>query len=209
MSLNSKAKGKRGVWKDIPQYEGLYQANENGEIRSLPRIVNNIVCKGKILKQYINKKNGYCYVGLSKNGKQMTKRVHCLIMQTFLPVNKKDGYDKNFTINHIDGDKTNNNLSNLEWCTQSENQIQAYKMGINPITWNKKVICLDNHKIFTSLKEAVTYVGGKNVSMITRVCQGLRSHYRNYHFAYYDDFLNGTIPQFMGKSKRSSVSLWR
>ena len=199
------------IWKDIPGYEGLYQASSEGRIKSIPRITNGIVCKGKILKQYINPKNGYCYVSIHKNGKKKSCRVHCLIMQAFYPVKKKHGYDKNFTINHIDGNKVNNRLNNLEWCTQSENQKKAYEIGINPITWNKKVICLDNNKVFNSITEAAIFAGSKTrrASSITRVCQGKRSQYRNKHFAYYDDYINNTIPRFKGKAKRSCEKLWR
>lgn len=89
------------LWKDIPNFEGLYQANINGEIRSLDHIrkngTNKYIQKGKILK--FNKNNsGYLQVRLSKNGISKTYRVNRLIALTFIenPLNKE-------TVNHIDG----------------------------------------------------------------------------------------------------------
>lgn len=212
MAINSRNKGVRGTeeWKDISGYEGLYQVSTEGRIKSIPRITNGIVCNGGILKQSVNNVNGYCYVKLYKNGKGKTMRVHCIVMNTFMPVNKKYGFDPQYTINHIDGNKQNNCLPNLEWCSQSDNQKHAYVVGLEKITWSKKVICLDNHKIFNSIKEAGIFVGGKNGGGVAKVCKGIRSHYRNFHFAFLDDFINGTIPHFVGKfTKRSSVGLWR
>ena len=74
------------IWKPIKGYEGLYEVSNMGQVRSLARHTT----KGKILKQYVNKINGYCYVSLSKNNKACSKRVHCLVMKAFNPLmNKK------------------------------------------------------------------------------------------------------------------------
>lgn len=193
------------IWKPVVGYEGLYEVSNLGNIKSLPRNTT----KGGILKQYHNLKNGYSYIGLYKNGKHSQKRVHVLVMNAFNPINKAPGYDKEHTIDHIDGNKSNNKLSNLEWCSQSENQIRAYNMGINGKS-TKKVIDLDTMQVFESLTEAVESVGGKKANSVTRVCQGVRSNYRNHKFAYYDDFINGTIPTFKGSyAKESCERLWR
>ena len=104
----------REKWKDIKDYEGLYQASNLGRIKS----------KHKILKQIL-RKDGYYFVNLSKNGKIKPIKVHRIIAQTF--VNNKNDYN---IINHIDGNKQNNKVSNLEWCTQSHNIKEAYRMGV-------------------------------------------------------------------------------
>jgi len=198
------------IWKDIPSYRGYYQASNMGNIRSCDRFTSpKRRWHGRVLKPYINKSNGYCYVSLSMKGKREGKRVHVLVMSAFNPRKKKKGYDKNYTINHIDGIKTNNCINNLEWCTQSDNQRKAYKLGLNPIVNKRKVVCLDNGEIFESLSDAVRFAGGRNSSAIVRVCQGKRSQYRDWHFAYYDDYIKGSIPAFKGKPKRSCVGLWR
>lgn len=91
------------IWKDIPGYEGYYKASNLGRIKSKRKILSPI--KGEYLK-----------VGLSKNGIQKTLYVHRIIAQTFIE-NKN-----NFThINHIDENKYNNKVDNLEWCTNKYN----------------------------------------------------------------------------------------
>lgn len=191
-------------WLPVKGYEGLYEVSDMGRVRSLKRATTS----GKVLKPYVSPVNGYCYVTLSKDNKRVPKRVHKLIMMAFNPIDCKRGYDKDHTIDHIDGDKTNNALVNLEWCTQSENQKRAYALGINGKT-QKAVINLDTLQVFESMTEAVRSVGGTKVSAITRVCRGQRSQYRNNRFAYLEDYENGTIPQFTGKAKESCEALWR
>ena len=91
------------IWKDIPGYEGLYWVSNLGRVKS----------KRKILKPI----NGeYLHVGLSKNGIQKTLYVHRLVAETFI----ENVY--NYThINHIDENKYNNNIDNLEWCKNKYN----------------------------------------------------------------------------------------
>ena len=115
------------IWKDIGIYDGidytgLYESSTFGNVRSLDR---ETVCKngrvrhsnGKILKQYITK-TGYNIVGLCKNGSSRIVSVHRLIMNTHNPNPNPELYTD---INHIDEDKTNNRLSNLEWVTHKQN----------------------------------------------------------------------------------------
>ncbi len=190
-------------WKEIKGFEGLYEISNMGNVRSLPRYTT----KGKILKCHKNK-SGYIYVCLSKNNKRTNCRVHCLVMNAFNPISKKCGYDKKWTIDHIDGDKSNNKLSNLEWCSQSENQKRAYNIGLQK-KQTKKVIDITTDIVYESVTQAADAIGANKVGLITRVCQGKRSNYRNHKFAYYEDFINQTIPLFKGKPKRSCEKLWR
>lgn len=188
------------IWKPIPTYEGLYEVSNKGRIKRTQ--------KNRILKPSVNRRNGYSYVQLSKDGVAKSKRVHVLVMEAFIPVDKRYGYDKNHTIDHIDGNKANNNLENLEWCTQSENQLRAYAMGLNGKA-TRPVIDLDTLQIYESLIDAAHSVGGKKAAAILRVCRGERSQYRNHRFAYLDDYKKGTVPKFTGRAKRSCKSLWR
>lgn len=108
------------VWKDIKEYEGLYQGSNLGRARSLDRWVKSKsgsvrLCKGKILKLCTDK-YGYLKVGLCKNGKQKFHLVHRLVAEAFIP----NPYNLP-CINHKDECKTNNNVNNLEWCDNKYN----------------------------------------------------------------------------------------
>jgi hypothetical protein len=112
------------IWKDIPGYEGRYQASTFGRIKSLARITNNQHCKtDSILKQSYS--NGYMVVTLHKPSIKVNKSVHRIILDTF-----EDNPDNKPEVNHKDGIKYNNKLSNLEWATSQENMIHAYKTGL-------------------------------------------------------------------------------
>ena len=118
------------IWKDSPEYEDLYQISNYGRVRSKDKIVkvncqNNkhvkvpffcYVYPGKFIKLQTNK-FGYTTVFLHKNGKQKGFFIHRLVMQTFNPILS----DANYQVNHIDENKNNNTISNLEWCTAKEN----------------------------------------------------------------------------------------
>lgn len=104
------------VWRDIPGYEGCYQASNKGQIRSLPR--NGTVKYKKILKPELV--NGYQQVCLSINNVNKKEKVHRLVGRSFI-LNSKNKP----CINHKDFNKTNNCIENLEWCTYRENTKHA------------------------------------------------------------------------------------
>lgn len=110
--------GKEGVlvadveqWKDIDGYEGLYQISSYGRVKSFPRRAT----RGGIVKPSLST-SGYLCTHLSKNGKVRTHQVHRLVAKHFIcnPDNLPE-------VNHIDENKTNNHVSNLEWCTRVQN----------------------------------------------------------------------------------------
>ena len=107
------------IWKDIPNYEGLYQINNFGEVRSINK-KNSYV----LLKSSPNN-CGYQKIELYCNGKPKMFYIHRLVALVFIP----NPHNKN-QVNHIDGIKTNNNVDNLEWVTPSENQKHAIKLGL-------------------------------------------------------------------------------
>lgn len=110
-------------WKPIKNYESLYEVSDLGNIKSLKR---NVILKVR------NDKNGYLVINLCKKGKTKTFKVHRLVAHEFIdnPLNKKE-------INHKDGNKQNNRVNNLEWCSSKENQIHAYKMHLQIPTYKK------------------------------------------------------------------------
>lgn len=189
------------IWKPVVGYEGLYEVSNLGRVKSLPRHST----KGGIMKLYTNNRNGYVYVGLCKENKKYTKRVHVLVAEAF------KGYKsgKDLVIDHINCLKTDNRLENLDIVTQKENDRRSRENKLQKFT-GTKVIDLDTMQIFETYCEAARSVGGKQGEMVARVCRGERSHYRNRHFAKLSDYENGTIPKFKGKNTRkASESLWQ
>lgn len=108
------------IWKPIPNYEGMYEASDMGRIRSVSRIVKrnggtNKTLSGRVLVTS-TQGNGYKCVTLSQNGCVRTYRVHRLVAITFIPNPK--GLPE---VNHINENKADNSVSNLEWITHIGN----------------------------------------------------------------------------------------
>ena len=101
-------------WRDIEGYEGLYQVSNLGRVKS----------KRGILKPRITPK-GYLRIQLSKGGNRKDKFVHVLVAETFLCK-----YDRTLQVNHIDGNKENNKVNNLEWCNCKDNMEHSYEIGL-------------------------------------------------------------------------------
>lgn len=112
------------IWSKVPNYEGLYQVSSFGRVKSLKR---KWVKQDRILSPY-KPKNGYLEVGLSSGTprKEVNHRIHSLVSEVFdRPLSEGE------TVNHIDGNKSNNKISNLEIITRSENTRHAWDTGIN------------------------------------------------------------------------------
>lgn len=186
-------------WKPIPSLLNQYEASDAGEIRSVRRRST----RGRVIKPYINKRNGYAYIVASVNNTQKTYRVHRLVAEAFL------GESNGAQVNHIDGNKQNNAVSNLEYCTQSENMRHAFRIGLEKPRGVKIINC-GTHEVFNSYAEAARSVGGVKSSSVQRVCDGIRSHYRGNRFARLSDYENGTIPEYKGiRTRKTSEMLWR
>lgn len=146
------------MWKDIKGYEELYEINVNGEVRRKDRICEN----GKTIKRHIIKpclnSSGYKMVRLSKEGKVKHKFVHRLLLEMFA-----ENINNYPCINHKDGNKLNNNLSNLEYCTYSYNNKEAYKLGLKK-PYRKKVNQYTKDNIFLK-----TYNSILEASKITNI----------------------------------------
>jgi hypothetical protein len=108
------------IWKDVPEYEGIYQVSNLGNVRSL-NYNNNKKTKEICKKKH---KTGYLNVVLCKNSEKKNKGVHRLVALAFIP--NPNNYP---CVNHIDTNKANNNVENLEWCTHSQNTQHAIKHG--------------------------------------------------------------------------------
>ena len=146
------------IWKDIPDYENLYQASNLGRIRSINGKTTFTerhgvrTWTGRIMK--FKTRSSYSVglkVSLWKNGKHKDLAIHRLVAVTFLGCS-------NLTVNHIDGNRLNNNIKNLEWLSIGDNIREGFKAGLYPT--KKIVLLINNKKIkFISLSQASKFLG--------------------------------------------------
>lgn len=118
------------IWKDIKDYEELYQVSNLGRVRSMPRKGTHIN-KIHILKSNKNYK-GYLHVSLTKKCVSKTKSIHRLVAETFIP-----NPDNLPQVNHKDGNKLNNCVDNLEWITNYDNLIHSIRIGLRKNSYKK------------------------------------------------------------------------
>lgn len=114
--------GNNEIWKDIPGFEGRYQASSLGRIRSIQDNHGNY--REQTRATWVSSK-GYVYVQLFVKDVRHNVSVHHAVASAFIP-----NPDKKKTVNHIDGDKQNNQVTNLEWNTHSENLKHAHATGL-------------------------------------------------------------------------------
>jgi hypothetical protein len=117
------------VWKPIPGWEGLYEASDHGLIRSHDRTVHDVLgrtrrVKGRILTNRPHKTLGYVMVVLSRDGVYHREFAHRLVARAFLG-KPEPGHE----VRHLDGNRTNNHVSNLAWGTRAENVNDAVTHG--------------------------------------------------------------------------------
>lgn len=165
------------IWKDIEGYEGLYQVSNLGRVKSLPRNTNNQYKNGLVKKNIVRGK-GYYYVNLyNKSTKLFT--IHKLVAEAFIP-----NPNNLPCVNHIDGNKLNNKIDNLEWCSYSNNEIHAYNNDLKAPIF-KKVNQYDLNgnfiKTWNSIKEAQTFF---KTTHIGECCRGKRNQTKNYIWRY-------------------------
>lgn len=166
------------MYKDIKNYEGYYQINENGEVKSVDRTIvkKNGLCtlKGRMLSSNIST-NGYKYVILSKNGVSKTSYIHRMVAETFLE-EEHDGLE----VNHINGIKTDNRLENLEWLDRhtnaslgSKGRTFNHKYGKNPKA--KSIICTTTGEVFGCIKEFAERYNINYSTIRLKIRQGVRN----------------------------------
>jgi hypothetical protein len=150
-------------WKDVNDFDG-YEVSNFGNVRGKNRLKKGRhglrLTNGQPMKQVFNKK-GYPEVRFRKEGTH-TKLVHRLVAKAFVP-----NHDNKSQVNHIDGNKLNNRADNLEWVNNSENQLHAYKLGLQPSRAgekNNKAKITD--KDVTLLKQL--YNSGKSVVEVSK-----------------------------------------
>ena len=171
------------VWKNIEETNGIYQVSNKGRIKRVGIYKNQFTSwhNEYILKPAIHER-GYLFVQLSVNGKILRRYIHRLVAQAFIP-----NVDKKATVNHKNGDKTNNCVENLEWCNQSYNTKHAYKNNLikhYKIEINQSDLEGNDIKTWESAKEIEKKLKIKN-SQICRCCKNENLTAGGYHWKYY------------------------
>lgn len=180
------------IWESVKNYEGLYEVSNMGRVKSLSRSVKchngqTRTFNEKILTLHQSKitdrhKNPTYHVELWKNNTREVFRIHRLVASTFIsnPENKPQ-------INHIDGDRKNNRVDNLEWCTNSENMLHSYATGLTKPRGCKAIKGTSkDQKVtleFPSIEEASRAING-NPDAIRAALKGRSSSSCGYYWKY-------------------------
>ncbi len=179
-------------FKDIPGYEGLYQAGDMGNIKAMKKTWRSGIhgCIVKIKEEHILKQSNikkYKVVSLLNDGFEKSIKVHRLVCMTFHE-NKNDKPE----INHIDGNTHNNTANNLEWCTRKENAEHASKNGLmkfhrgeDHYNYGNKGALNPLSKIILDTETGIFYIGTKEAADIknirrTTLINMLSGHDRNH-----------------------------
>ena len=183
---------KKEIWKNIPNYEGLYQISNLGRVKRLayskeisPKGYKQVVhYKEKILKLYFSK--NYIQVNLCKNGKSTNKLVHRLVAEAFIPNPNNYKY-----INHKDENKHNNWVENLEWCTQQYNVLygNGYKRhkDIFREKYGKSVDQYDKNGNFIKTFTCINDVEPEFLATkVVACCKGKRKSHKNFIWIYHE-----------------------
>lgn len=162
------------MWKVIPNTNDMYYVSSFGRVYSQK--------SNKILKTYTSPLLGYKELNLCVDGKAQKYRVHRLVAQVFLDKPVNELYN---SVNHIDGNKQNNSVSNLEWVTNEENVEHAFREGLH-CRPRRKVLCVELNKTYSSMQDASKDLG-ISPGGISNVCRGKSTTYKGYTFRYLEE----------------------
>lgn len=147
-------------WLDVVGYEGIYEISNNGLVRTKESKITYTERHGirkwkqRVLKQKIGKKDNCHRVSLWKDGKKKTCLVHRLVAEAFIPNPENKGF-----VNHLDGNRHNNHVENLEWNTYKENNNHAFDNNLIQTGIKVKLVKDDLEYSFRSLSKASLFLG--------------------------------------------------
>ena len=166
------------IWKPIKNYEDSYEISNLGNVKSLNYGNTGTSRLLKLRKD----KYGYLNVELNKNGKRKVFKVHRLVLMTFMPIEGMESLQ----VNHIDENKLNNTLENLEWCTNeynsnygTRNDKISKKQKINNSN-SKKIYCVELDKTWNTIKECAKELN-INYRYLCKILRGEKQT-EGYHF---------------------------
>ena len=167
-------------WAPIKGYEGYYEVSDKGNFRRLPTVIRYKSegmrnYPGKILKQEATMEE-YLRVVFMKEGKKQRLMSHRVVAETFIPNDEGKPF-----VNHINGNRSDNRVENLEWCTQSENELHSVKvLGKTMVgkTYPKSIRCIETGQTFKSMSECVRFLG--NHACIEGINKAIKAG-RKYH----------------------------
>lgn len=168
------------IWKDIPNYEGIYQISNKGRVKSLTRTIGTCKRRDKII---IPKDNGtgYYKVNLYKNGKHKNHYIHKLVASVFI-----SNENNKPCINHKDYNRKNNNVENLEWVSYKENNNYSHCAEHAALHNSLRVLVVDLNnnpiKMFASIHQCGRHfnVDASHISSIIRNNYVFRKQYKLY-----------------------------
>lgn len=168
------------TWKEVPKNSD-YLVSDTGKIRK----------KSSMVEHSTRYSKGYEIVDLYKNGKRKTVRVHRLVAEAFIPNN-----DNKPEVNHIDGNKHNNNVDNLEWVTKKENCRHAWNNNLIKPSYGMKgkknpnggrkgipIRIKETGEVFKTLHDCAEAIDGNN-RHINDCLKGRQKTHRGFHFEY-------------------------
>ncbi len=147
------------IWKDIKEYKGLYKISNFGRVKSFCLSTPRIKCLKK-------NNSGYMLVNLRKNNKQKMPSVHRLVALHFL-----SNPEKYKQVNHKNGNKLDNTVQNLEWCSSSQNIFHAFEAGLRT---RQKYYCVELERIFTGGEQVARFLSKSSSAVSSSINRGCK-----------------------------------
>lgn len=174
------------IWKDIPNYEGLYQVSNLGRFASFMNVGKHKPDGKRRIKPVYKRKSGYYIAVLTKNGKSKYKYIHRLVAEAFC-----NNANNHIEVDHIDADKSNNKANNLRWVSPKENQSNPHAKQERLRVAKEKGIAISQYTLdgtlirkFYSLREVGRVYPNINRRRIRDCAKGLLKQAHGYNWKF-------------------------